>query len=449
MAIQFDCPYCETSVRVPDSASGKKGKCPQCGKVVRVPTIEIPPAKTSGTTPKRPPAPEPPPVEEDEAPPKPAWMGGEEPEAESAEPDTGGFVEAPADGPPDFSAFAEEPEPEPLIRTDAPAAAPAEVPAAATATEGEFPAFGEEGPAAAPVAPAGEAAPPPGKRLVRRRKRKKGAGGVPPWAIPVACVVVLAGLYFWWNWSSRPKLAGTLDGQAFGFLRPPAKTLDAATAGMDPVDFATLANALEKQNLHINSDFMRVDVRGRNGGIEIRAVETRNTRFVKVLKASNKDLQRYLADAAEDLQEERLKRLKSAVRRFATHVNTNGMELDGDMQLLVRNDIALNVLSGTLGYHVQAVYDRRPHLCCYEDGEGVYFLLPKAAETFGVEGREIDGTASFTGDYTVPGVKVFEGEMPPDYRDPWDDSPASGPGGGADDDPPPLSELGGTSTPDE
>ncbi len=54
MAIQFSCPYCTASVKVPDSASGKLGACPKCGTKVRIPKVPIPPAGAS------PPAPVPP-----------------------------------------------------------------------------------------------------------------------------------------------------------------------------------------------------------------------------------------------------------------------------------------------------------------------------------------------------------------------------------------------------
>ncbi len=47
MAIQFSCPYCTASVKVPDSASGKLGACPKCGTKIRIPKVPIPPAGAS------------------------------------------------------------------------------------------------------------------------------------------------------------------------------------------------------------------------------------------------------------------------------------------------------------------------------------------------------------------------------------------------------------------
>lgn len=36
--IRFECPYCQKSIRVDDAAAGKKGKCPQCAKLIDIPT---------------------------------------------------------------------------------------------------------------------------------------------------------------------------------------------------------------------------------------------------------------------------------------------------------------------------------------------------------------------------------------------------------------------------
>ena len=54
MAIQFSCPYCTASVKVPDSASGKLGACPKCGTKIRIPSIPIPPV-SAPTFPAAPP----------------------------------------------------------------------------------------------------------------------------------------------------------------------------------------------------------------------------------------------------------------------------------------------------------------------------------------------------------------------------------------------------------
>lgn len=43
MAIQFQCPYCSATIRVPDSASGKAGQCPKCQARLKIPEVAPPP----------------------------------------------------------------------------------------------------------------------------------------------------------------------------------------------------------------------------------------------------------------------------------------------------------------------------------------------------------------------------------------------------------------------
>ncbi len=47
MAIQFNCPYCTASIRVPDAAAGKRGTCPKCATKLIVPNVEPPPGNPS------------------------------------------------------------------------------------------------------------------------------------------------------------------------------------------------------------------------------------------------------------------------------------------------------------------------------------------------------------------------------------------------------------------
>lgn len=40
--MQVTCSNCQSKIRVPDSAAGKKGKCPKCGNVIVIPALEAP-----------------------------------------------------------------------------------------------------------------------------------------------------------------------------------------------------------------------------------------------------------------------------------------------------------------------------------------------------------------------------------------------------------------------
>ena len=42
MAIEFDCPRCSATIRVPDAYSGRQGRCPQCNERLLVPLVAVP-----------------------------------------------------------------------------------------------------------------------------------------------------------------------------------------------------------------------------------------------------------------------------------------------------------------------------------------------------------------------------------------------------------------------
>jgi len=50
MAIQFNCPYCTASIRVPDSTAGKRGKCPKCETLILIPQVERPEVDSAAVT---------------------------------------------------------------------------------------------------------------------------------------------------------------------------------------------------------------------------------------------------------------------------------------------------------------------------------------------------------------------------------------------------------------
>jgi predicted Zn finger-like uncharacterized protein len=40
--MQVTCSNCQSKIRVPDSAAGKKGKCPKCGNIIAIPALAAP-----------------------------------------------------------------------------------------------------------------------------------------------------------------------------------------------------------------------------------------------------------------------------------------------------------------------------------------------------------------------------------------------------------------------
>ncbi|WP_298866474.1 hypothetical protein [uncultured Gimesia sp.] len=63
MTIQFDCPYCTSTLKVPDATAGKQGDCPRCGTKLVIPNPLAEGAQGSSVAPAEnvtPPAPQPP-----------------------------------------------------------------------------------------------------------------------------------------------------------------------------------------------------------------------------------------------------------------------------------------------------------------------------------------------------------------------------------------------------
>ncbi len=42
MAIEFNCPYCTATIRVPDAYAGKQGRCPKCDTKLLIPSVPLP-----------------------------------------------------------------------------------------------------------------------------------------------------------------------------------------------------------------------------------------------------------------------------------------------------------------------------------------------------------------------------------------------------------------------
>lgn len=59
MTIQFNCPYCTSTLKVPDSTAGKQGDCPRCGTKLVIPNPIQAELQPSGVTEKTPPAAQP------------------------------------------------------------------------------------------------------------------------------------------------------------------------------------------------------------------------------------------------------------------------------------------------------------------------------------------------------------------------------------------------------
>ena len=219
MAIEFHCPYCTSTIQVPDNSAGKKGTCPRCGTAILVPAVEVPtqPAIAS----------EPPPD------PSPVPLSPVEPQ----------FAPPPADAEPRF------PGPPP-------------------AAPGEFPPF-------EPVAAATADQQPSYARALKRRRKKRGMGLLVP--IIGAVALVLTVVYIITD--SQPQLTAV----ALDDFQPPPGGVgrnDVANLQNEVVDY--VLDELSENPARLISGLMETEFRGISQGIEVYVFEGKKTRFFRV-----------------------------------------------------------------------------------------------------------------------------------------------------------------------
>lgn len=355
MAIEFNCPFCTSTIRVPDDAAGKKGTCPRCETPILVPTIEgLPqpelPAEQPPATPPAAPAPSvtegPLPVE---SPPQPAM--------------------------------------EPVVSPGEPV-----FPGPPPAPEGEFPAFGES--AAAPRAPATSYA-----RALKRRRKKKGGLGILVPLLFGSCLVGVT-LFLWWQ--SRPTLYGDLTAEAL-------PDYELATGGIGKSEVQDLSKDvinyviedLEENPARLTSELMETEFRGTRRGIQVNVFEGKQTMFFRVAPRKNKDFDDWVLKNADKLEKPRLKEYSAAIKRFFKEYSDS----EGDVADLpgYRDSMGLNATVSRVGYNMAALVGQTAHRCVYEDAEQrLYFLLPKKTKQFELVGRRLDnGETLFPGTYKV------------------------------------------------
>lgn len=404
MAILFDCPFCSSSIQVPDTAAGRQGKCPKCGKKLLVPKVAPAPGSEPAAAPSASAA----------APPQPVPGAGGPPPVEIPEV---GEAENPL-------SFLEQ-------------ASAAEKPAV-------------DDPVAA-LASATTARPSVARALKKRRTRRRSGGSL---LVPLMFASVLGAVGAFYYWQSQPELAGTLPGT----VKLDAVELPTGVVLADQIDVKSLVKQqvledLESHPLRMKSteNLMEVELRGSPAGLEITVWETPKTRFFTVNLRRNAVLNQWLSENVLEFDRARREELAEAATRFTIDWATSLNEGTPPPELLpYRNRLALNSMRGGAGYLLVAVAGSSSYSCVYEDvAEGeLWFLLPEETRTFRLAGRKFDdGTQPFPGSYTVnvelPAEKPAtagssttrpgdEAEMQPDEGEPGMTAPgdmSSGMGG--------------------
>lgn len=367
MAIEFNCPYCTASVRVPDTAGGKRGTCPKCQSKIIVPKIE-------------PPKPASPPVPVLE----------ELPEAtelveESARPGKPGPPPLPPPLPGQADANqspAAEPSAEPAFTP--PIIDPTAIPGGAE-----------------PTAPTTSVA-----RKYKKRRKKKGGSLM----VPLVFGAILVGVVGWFFMQTAVKLEGSLAAKPIEADPTYVGSVESNLIDVNGDDLEFVLESLKETPLSIASgrSTVYVSASSRSLNFEIRA--SGQDIFYAVKYTQDAVLRDWVADNAEALNTPRLKTIEDRVNDFVADVEEARREDDkgspGNL-LSYRDKLAYAALTKGFGYNCVARVGSKLFPCIHQDSDNnLYFLLPSGISGFTLEGRKLDsGEQLFTGKYKVKVAK--------------------------------------------
>jgi hypothetical protein len=347
MAIQFDCPYCTATLRVPDQAAATIGRCPKCESKLRVPVVPIPGKATAPARAAKSDTPSSPPEQ------APAW------EDETI-----------------------------VYKTDSPlGAAIAEANRAVQA--------GTASPSAARIDPVADflaqvadpivAAPmrtgepvPPAPERNRLRQNRTGL-----W-VTIAFVLAAAGIGFGYWWQSRSTFIVAIEGDAM-----PASSVAGVIAQRDyklpDADWANIRRALEQAPADLRNRQMVVKIESAPRGLKVSLTPGRDGELVSVSLASIPGLAELVASNRATLDAPRQEALLAGLQELAQKIQEATAAGKPPDLATFGQSIGINGLIGPLGYHTQAVIDRVAYPCVFEDREGrLYFLVPPGTESFTV-----------------------------------------------------------------
>ena len=337
MAIQFSCPYCTASVKVPDSASGKLGACPKCGTKVRIPKVPIPPAAAS----------------------PPALV-----------PPVGAPIVIPMPVQADLGlAFPD------LFQPAAPAPM-APLPPAPVSTD-PFD-FSNVAAAASPsaTAPIGTTASEASRKKPAPKGKPLGTGVL--FGIGVG-VLALVGVGIWQVIANQP----VYEGSVVGTIVPSDKPISVPVAwSAIEVPAATQGQVIEYFKRHqtsLKNSLMEIDIAAAPQGLVVRFQTTADSILVSIDPQLVPDVKALIVANQASWGEARKKELATNAKVLCDNV-AKAQLTSGRVESVssFHDTVILNALVRGLGRHVVAVANRINCPCVFEDEAGkLYFVVPR------------------------------------------------------------------------
>lgn len=387
MALEFDCPYCKAIIRVPDSAAGKRGRCPQCSTRVSVPKL--------GQT----------------------RRAGQEP--------------AFFPGPPEPESVAVAPEPgddEIVFQEFDPQTAEIDPAVEAGLLPGDIAI-----PDLTPSVP--RALPQPVRQLpdslLSRSKRRKSSSGL--WMAVVFALAAASGAaggIYWFQFAA--KLEGDLQAEVVENPHLPPNTISRDIIEIPADDAEKILSKLESnpQPLVSSLGLSSVMIAANKKGLIISIAPGSATSLYRVDIAGDARLAAYRRQHEAEFNATREEKLAIAVNQYCRAIKDASDRKETRTEVKeFRDSVCYAASVRGFGSAIQAVHQRQPYLCVYEDQDAVYFLLPAGTKQFQIQGRPVKaGQRFFEGkfDVKVTGTKRLPSSKPDQSAepDPKDEKPA-------------------------
>ena len=383
MPILFDCPRCDASIQVPDSAAGKKGSCPSCQAKLRVPDV---------------------------APPPPRMIEFDCPRCRAA-------IRVPekAIGQkghcPQCRAKVLVPDPQAVAPT---ANAPS---SAGSLSDGEIgtglPSL-DAGMFSTPM----ETTPfvPP---RIRRGNRL---------VIPAFLAIVFLGVVAWLYLRPDDSLRGTMTIERLAQFEFSPVLIPEASTGLSRTRYRELARELEGDPFGLNTTLSRVELSSKKEKIYCSLSDGVEAGIYRVDPRKRAGLMDWIARHHADLNASREQEVDRDMPKLISAVRAARESGDLEAVASFRDTAVLGSLTGSLGYHAVAVVSGSAYRCVFEDSEGrLYFLLPGSTKSFVLRGRPLaNGTSLFPGIITCSVAKASSSRTVKEVE-PVDEAPAAEP----------------------
>jgi DNA-directed RNA polymerase subunit RPC12/RpoP len=340
MAIEFNCPQCGATIRVPDAYAGKQGRCPKCDTRLLIPSVPLPNRTT---------------------------VPGESPAVRPLQP-TPGKLEA--------------------VSFPNVASLPGVVDSTAQASDDPF-----------AVRPLTTSIARSHRRKARLRPSRALVIGV-----PVICFLVLFGIIAYSLMGSLPKLHGEFTGHRLDGKALPQSTISWGEVNLGVDDREILKSALTTQPESLISQFLTCRVSASDDGLVVTLATQPDSQWIAVDVTGDKPLAIWKRKEGPQWNKMRLDELRIAVNQYVKDklLKISGAQIAID-PVATRDRVALNASFGPLGYVVQAIAESTVFPCVAEDELGkLYFCLPKTVQSFTIQGRTLpNGMTGFSGEYAV------------------------------------------------